>query len=68
MYEVSRCHEETRDITLMPGCVGTDDECTVDPPCADQAQLNNWLRGKKLAFKVINNHANLAHGETDKLV
>jgi len=52
----------------MPGCVGTDDECTVDPPCADQAQLNNWLRGKKLAFKVINNHANLAHGETDKLV
>jgi len=64
MYEVLRCNEETRNKDVLVGCLGEEDDCTVDPKCADKDHINEWLDGKKLTFKVINNKINLAQGSS----
>jgi len=50
----------------MPGCVGTEDDCAVDPPCA--SDYKTWLHSKKAYFKVINNKVNLDHGEIHNIL
>ena len=52
----------------MEGCFGGLEQCTVDPPCAEQESINAWLKGKVVAFTVINNHENLDHAQIDNLL
>jgi len=61
MYEFQKCSEVNRNKNLIKGCIGNDDECAVDPPCASKTELKKWLNGKKLTFKVVDNEANLGH-------
>ena len=68
MYEISKCNDQTRDKTTIEGCDGLEDDCTVDPPCAAKDDLDAWLLGKKIAFRVINNSVNLRHDEIDNLI
>ena len=54
IYEVMKCHNDLRDISYIPGCVGDDDKCQVDPPCAGRYERNRWLKNKRMAFRVLN--------------
>ena len=53
IYEVMKCQDISRNQTRIQGCQGSD--CEVDPPCADDADINNWLSRKKISFTVIDN-------------
>ena len=54
IYEIHRCHESLRDTTkLDPECVG--DSCeSVDPECAEEEGIDEWLRTKKAMFRLLN--------------
>lgn len=51
----------------MEGCVGSDETCSIDPKCATNEEINTWLQGKKLVFKSINNHADIAESGIDQI-
>lgn len=57
-YEVEKCQEEKRNITLkVATCVPTEEEplCeTVDPPCATPDEIKAWLKTKRIALYMIN--------------
>jgi hypothetical protein len=41
IYELWRCNDNIRKLN--------------DPPCATEEIIDNWLKGKKVGFRVINN-------------
>ena len=63
IFEVMKCQDELRNTTLVEGCDGND--CQVDPPCADEADITEWLSKKKISFTVIDNQVNLEHNKED---
>ena len=54
VYEVWRCTDDNRNIDLLdPSCKGNHCE-TVDPPCATEQEIDDWIYSKKVFFKFIN--------------
>ena len=51
IYEIQRCHETIRNITQIchsGTCV------TKDPPCALEVEIDQWIKTKKVMFRMIN--------------
>ena len=65
IYEFKKCKEDQRNTEKIPGCVENEDEygCVVDPPCATNVEIGEWLRNKRIMFKVIDNHPNFKHDQ-----
>ena len=63
MLEVFKCHDDIRNKTKLdtsdPNC--KEDDCEVDPKCADDAAITTWRQKKKLVVKMLNENVDMSH-------
>ena len=57
IYEILRCHDDIRNTTLVDeSCDPNAEECeTVDPQCASEEEIDEWIERKKTNFRIVNN-------------
>ena len=63
MLEVLKCHDEIRNKSKLdpsdPNC--KQDDCEVDPKCADDTAITTWRQKKKLVVKMLNENVDMSH-------
>ena len=63
MLEVLKCHDGIRNKTKLesthPDC--KEDDCEVDPKCAQDTAITTWRQKKKLIIKMLNENIDMSY-------